>query len=102
MNEVVLVYPTYVERAIWTSSPQKGLPINDEISFQSAEGLRFTSEGNLSYQLTDARVPKFYVKFGSDDLNSLHTGSSATPDLTPSAFRLHIMPKRSMAPNRPN
>ena len=74
INEVVLTYPTYVQRAIWTSSTQEGLPINDEISFQSAEGLHFTADVNVSYQLTAAQVPKFYVKFRSDDLAAFTHG----------------------------
>jgi regulator of protease activity HflC (stomatin/prohibitin superfamily) len=74
INEVVLTYPTYVQRAIWTSSAQEGLPVNDEISFQSAEGLRFTADVNVSYQLTAAQVPKFYVKFRSDDLTAFTHG----------------------------
>ena len=74
INEVVLTYPTFVQRAIWTSSTQEGLPVNDEISFQSAEGLRFTSDVNVSYQLTAAQVPKFYVKFRSDDLAAFTHG----------------------------
>jgi len=74
INEVVLTYPTYVQRAIWTSSTQEGMPVNEEISFQSAEGLRFTSDVNVSYQLTAAQVPKFYVKFRSDDLAAFTHG----------------------------
>ena len=74
INEVVLTYPTYVQRAIWTSSAQEGLPVNDEISFQSSEGLRFTADVNVSYQLTAQQVPKFYVKFRSDDLGAFTHG----------------------------
>jgi regulator of protease activity HflC (stomatin/prohibitin superfamily) len=74
INEVVLTYPTYVQRAIWTSSTQEGMPVNDEISFQSSEGLRFSSDVNVSYQLTPAEVPKFYVKFRSDDLAAFTHG----------------------------
>ena len=86
VNEVVLTYPTYVQRAIWTSSTQEGLPINDEISFQSAEGLRFTSDVNVSYQLTAAQVPKFYVKFRSDDLTAFTHGFFR--DAVRNAFRI--------------
>ena len=86
INEVVLTYPTYVQRAIWTSSTQEGLPINDEISFQSAEGLRFTSDVNVSYQLTAAQVPRFYVKFRSDDLNMFTHGFFR--DAVRNAFRI--------------
>jgi len=69
VNEVVLTYPTYVQRAIWTSSTQEGRPLNDEISFQSAEGLRFTADVNVSYELVREEVPHFYVKFRNDDLD---------------------------------
>jgi len=74
INEIVLTYPTYVQRAIWTSSTTEGLPVNDEISFQSSEGLRFNSDVNVSYQLTAGQVPKFYVKFRSDDLAAFTHG----------------------------
>jgi len=57
LNETVLTYPTYVQRAVWTSSAQEGRSMNDEISFQSAEGLRFTSDVNVSYELTREQVP---------------------------------------------
>jgi regulator of protease activity HflC (stomatin/prohibitin superfamily) len=74
VNEVVLTYPTYVQRAIWTANTQEGMPMNDEISFQSAEGLRFNSDVSVSYQLTGQQVPKFYVKFRSDDLSAFTHG----------------------------
>lgn len=86
INEVVLTYPTFVQRAIWTSSTQEGLPINDEISFQSSEGLRFTADVNVSYQLTAAQVPKFYVKFRSDDLAGFTHGFFR--DAVRNAFRV--------------
>jgi len=74
INEVVLVYPTYVQRAIWTANLHEGAAVNEEISFQSAEGLRFNADVNVSYQLTGAQVPKFYVKFRSDDLSAFTHG----------------------------
>ncbi len=86
INEVVLTYPTYVQRAIWTSSTQEGLPVNDENSFQSSEGLRFSADVNVSYQLTAAQVPKFYVKFRSDDLAAFTHGFFR--DAVRNAFRV--------------
>jgi regulator of protease activity HflC (stomatin/prohibitin superfamily) len=74
VNEVVLTYPTYVQRAIWTSSSQEGRALNDELSFQSAEGLHFTSDVNVSYQLSREQVPHFYVKFRNDDLDGFTHG----------------------------
>jgi regulator of protease activity HflC (stomatin/prohibitin superfamily) len=86
VNEVVLTYPTYVQRAIWTASTLEGRPVNDEISFQSSEGLRFTADVNVSYQLSAAEVPKFYVKFRSDDLEVFTHGFFR--DAVRNAFRI--------------
>lgn len=86
INEVVLTYPVFVQRAIWSSSTQEGQPINDEISFQSAEGLRFTADVNASYQLTPANVPQFYVRFRNDDLMAFTHGFFR--DVVRNAFRL--------------
>ena len=86
INEIVLTYPTYVQRAIWTSSTQEGRPVNDEISFQSSEGLRFTADVNVSYQLAARDVPRFYVKFRSDDLETFTHGFFR--DAVRNAFRI--------------
>jgi regulator of protease activity HflC (stomatin/prohibitin superfamily) len=86
INQVVLSYPVFVQRAIWTSSTQEGLPVNDEISFQSAEGLRFTADVSASYQLTAAHVPDFYVRFRNDDLSNFTHGFFR--DAVRNAFRL--------------
>ena len=74
INEVVLTYPTFVQRAVWTASTQEGRPFNDEISFQSAEGLRFTADVNVSYELAREQVPRFYVRFRNDDLDGFTHG----------------------------
>ena len=88
VNEVVLTYPTYVQRAIWTANTREGLPMNDEISFQSSEGLRFNADVNVSYQLTAQQVPKFYVKFRSDDLSAFTHGFFR--DAVRNAFKVSI------------
>ena len=86
VNEVVMTYPVFVQRAIWTASTTEGQPLNDEISFQSSEGLRFTADVNASYQLTGARVPAFYVRFRSDDLKAFTHGFFR--DAVRNAFRI--------------
>lgn len=86
VNEVVLTYPVFVQRAIWSSSTSEGQPVNDEISFQSAEGLRFTADVNASYQLAPADVPQFYVRFRNDDLNLFTHGFFR--DAVRNAFRM--------------
>ena len=74
VTETVLTYPTYVQRAVWTASAQEGRPFNEEISFQSAEGLRFAADVNVSYELKREQVPHFYVRFRNDDLDAFTHG----------------------------
>ena len=71
---VVFDYPTFVQTAVWTRSPTEGSPGNEEISFNSKEGLIITGDISLSYQIVPEKVPHFYVKFRSDDLNTFTHG----------------------------
>lgn len=70
----VLEYPIFVQTAIWTKDPKEGSSNNEEITFNSKEGLSISGDISLSYQLDRERVPAFYVKFRSDDLNSFTHG----------------------------
>jgi regulator of protease activity HflC (stomatin/prohibitin superfamily) len=73
-SSTVVEYPTYVQTAKWTRSPhegdnpESGDKVNEEISFNSAEGMGVTADISLSYHLLPEKVPSFYVKFRSDDI----------------------------------
>lgn len=70
----ILEYPTYVQTAVWTKAVNEGSPANEEISFNTSEGLIITADISLSYQLEATKVPDFYVKFRSDDLRTFTHG----------------------------
>ncbi len=68
-TQKVFEYPTFVQTAIWTKNPNEGSPNDESITFNSKEGLVISGDISLSYQLQQDKVPAFYVKFRSDDLN---------------------------------
>jgi regulator of protease activity HflC (stomatin/prohibitin superfamily) len=70
----VFHYPVYVQTAVWTQSMHEGRSVNEEITFNSKEGLIIAGDISLSYQLDSKMVPHFYVKFRSDDLASFTHG----------------------------
>ncbi|TAJ78640.1 prohibitin family protein [bacterium] len=70
----VFHYPVYVQTAVWTQSPHEGRAINEEITFNSKEGLIIAGDFSLSYQLDSKKVPHFYVKFRSDNLDTFTHG----------------------------
>lgn len=64
----ILDWPVYQQTVIWTRSHHEGRPINEEISFNSREGMPFTADVSVSYRLESANVPHFYVQFRTDDM----------------------------------
>jgi regulator of protease activity HflC (stomatin/prohibitin superfamily) len=73
-TQKVFEYPTFVQTAIWTRSKDEGSPMNEEVTFNTREGLIMTGDLSFSYSLVQERVPWFYVKFRSDDLNRFTHG----------------------------
>lgn len=70
----IFEYPTFVQSAVWTASPAEGHPSNEEISFSTGDSMRVSADISLAYQLDPDKVPAFYVKFRSDDLDKFTHG----------------------------
>ena len=64
----VFEYPTFVQTAVWTANKTEGSRENEEICFNSKEGLVICGDYSLSFQLAVDQVPQFYVQFRSDDI----------------------------------
>lgn len=69
VSTTVFQYPTFVQTAVWTKSTTEGKPINEEITFTTGDQMRVEADISLAYHLLSEKVPAFYVKFRSDDLN---------------------------------
>lgn len=67
-------YPTYVQTAVWTKSPHEGKPVNEEITFTTGDQMKVDADISLAYHLVAEKVPAFYVKFRSDDLDQFTHG----------------------------
>jgi len=74
LTQSVYEFPTSTQTAKWTRSAEEGNPINEEVAYNSIEGLSITSDISLSFSMVDSLVPHFYVKFRNDDLNSFLHG----------------------------
>jgi regulator of protease activity HflC (stomatin/prohibitin superfamily) len=84
LTTMIVTYPVFVQTAIWTRSVEEGKAANEEITFNSKEGLVITGDVNLSYQLDEKMVPEFYVKFRQDNLD--HFTHGIMRNLTRDAF----------------
>jgi regulator of protease activity HflC (stomatin/prohibitin superfamily) len=64
----IIEFPTYVQTVKWTRDTAEGHPINEEMGFNSKEGMEILVDVSLSYAIDPTKVPDFYVKYRASDL----------------------------------
>jgi regulator of protease activity HflC (stomatin/prohibitin superfamily) len=65
----IIKFPTYVQTVKWTRNPNEGHPVNEEMGFNSKEGMEIYADVSLSYAIDRDKVPSFYVKYRIEDLD---------------------------------
>src|ERR1700732_5098282 len=70
----IIEFPTYVQTVKWTRNTDEGHPINEEMGFNSKEGMEIFVDVSLSYAIEPAKAPDFYVKYRVDDLDRFTHG----------------------------
>src|ERR1700675_3613684 len=65
----IIEFPTYVQTVKWTKDSSEGHPINEEMGFNSREGMEIFVDVSLSYAIDPLHVPDFYVKYRVSDLD---------------------------------
>jgi regulator of protease activity HflC (stomatin/prohibitin superfamily) len=70
----IIEFPTYVQTVKWTRDTNEGHPINEEMGFNSKEGMEIFVDVSLSYAIEPSKVPDFYVKYRVDDLDRFTHG----------------------------
>ena len=69
LRSQIIEFPTFVQTVKWTHDLNEGRPANEEMSFNSKEGMEIYSDVSLSYAIDPKRVPDFYVKYRVNDLD---------------------------------
>jgi regulator of protease activity HflC (stomatin/prohibitin superfamily) len=70
----LVVYPTFIQRVVWTHDLHEGHPLNEELTFNTKDAVPVTLDVAVSYGLDAAQVPAFYTKFRADQLDSFTHG----------------------------
>ena len=65
----IIAFPTFVQTVKWTRDTNEGHPLNEEMGFNSKEGMEIYADVSLSYAIDPRRVPDFYVKYRVNDLD---------------------------------
>ena len=74
ITKSVFKWPIFVQTAVWTRNPKEGSPNNEEITFNTKEGLVVRADISISYRIKGGASPFFYVKFRSADLDAFTHG----------------------------
>src|SRR5271169_892362 len=70
----IIEFPTYVQTVKWTRDINEGHPVNEEMGFNSKEGMEIFVDVSLSYAIEPSKVPDFYVKYRLADMESFTHG----------------------------
>lgn len=70
----IIEFPTYVQTVKWTKDTSEGHPVNEEMGFNSKEGMEIFVDVSLSYAIDPNKAPDFYVKYRVDDLDRFTHG----------------------------
>jgi regulator of protease activity HflC (stomatin/prohibitin superfamily) len=70
----IIEFPTFIQTVKWTRDTNEGHPINEEMGFNSKEGMQIFSDVSLSYAIEPWKVPEFYVKYRANQLDSFTHG----------------------------
>ncbi len=52
----VIEFPTYVQTVKWTRDTSEGHPVNEEMGFNSKEGMEIFADVSLSYAIEPSRI----------------------------------------------
>lgn len=74
LKSQIIEYPTFVQTVKWTADINEGHPVNEELVFNSKEGQEVRADVSLSYAIEPSKIPDFYVKYRSDDLERFTHG----------------------------
>lgn len=70
----LIVYPTFIQRVVWTHDVHEGNPINEELTFNTRDSVPVNLDVAVSYGLDPRQVPTFYTKFRADRIETFTHG----------------------------
>jgi regulator of protease activity HflC (stomatin/prohibitin superfamily) len=70
----LIVYPTFIQRVVWTHDLHEGNPVNEELTFNTKDSVPVDLDVAVSYSLDPNQVPAFYTKFRADRIETFTHG----------------------------
>src|SRR6201984_3274346 len=77
LSTQIIEFPTFVQTVKWTKDTNEGHPVNEEMGFNSKEGMEIFVDVSLSYAIEASKAPDFYVKYRLAEMETFHARNSA-------------------------
>jgi regulator of protease activity HflC (stomatin/prohibitin superfamily) len=74
ISEQIVIFPTSVQNVVWSANPHEGRPVDESITFSSAEGVNVNADVGLSFHIEPSLAPKLYARFRQNDMMALADG----------------------------
>lgn len=74
IQTAIVIYPTFVQRVVWTHDLKEGNPVNEELALNTRDAVPVNMDVAVSYVLMGDKVPDFYTHFRADRIESFTHG----------------------------
>lgn len=87
-NEELYLFPTFTQNYVWTRSEST----NEELGFQTIEGLAVTADVGISYRIDPDKVPLIFQKYrrGIDEITDLYLRNMVRDGLVKNASGMKV------------
>ena len=92
MNEELYIFPTFTQNYVWTADKREGSERNEELGFQTREGLAVKADVGISYSIDPNKVSDIFQKYrkGVQEITDVYLRNMVRDALVTKASTLDI------------
>lgn len=92
VNEELYLFPTFTQNYTWTKSCEGSDCTNEELGFQTVEGLAVTADIGISYRIDPAKAALIFQKYrkGVDEITDLYLRNMVRDSLVKNASTMPV------------
>lgn len=91
-NEEMYLFPTFTQNYTWAKDCQDGDCTNEELGFQTVEGLAVTADVGISYHIQADKAPLIFQKYrkGVDEITDIYLRNMVRDSLVKNASSMPV------------
>lgn len=92
INEEMYLFPTFTQNYTWAKDCQDGDCTNEELGFQTVEGLAVTADVGISYHIQPDKAPLIFQKYrkGVDEITDIYLRNMVRDSLVKNASSMPV------------